>query len=95
MNSGWPDNIGKTNRRGGYKVEDEIVEPQGDTKLVYVQKMRFKDGSLEYRFTYYVVAKKGTVLGRWVFANRSVFVPTEQLAKLLDKARVKKWEGFV
>jgi hypothetical protein len=53
MNSGWPDNIGKTSRNwkkasptDGYTVEDEIVEPQGDTKLVYVQKMRFKDGTL-------------------------------------------------
>lgn len=95
MNSGWPDNIGKS-YPGGYKVEDEIVEPQGDTKLVYVQKIRFKDdGRLEYRFTYYVIARKGKVLGRWVFGKNSLFVPTEQLSKLLDKARMKNWEGFV
>lgn len=94
MNGGWPDNIGKS-YPGGYKVEDEIVEPQDERKLVYVQKIRFDDSRLEYRFAYYVVARKGKVLGKWVFGKNCLFVPTAPLAKLLDKARAKKWEGFV
>ena len=94
MNSTWPKHIGNS-YPGGYKVEDEIIEPHGDRKLVYLQKIRFKDDSrLEYRFTYYVIARKGKVSGQWVFGRNSLFVPPAQLSNLLGQAKAQGWDGF-
>ncbi len=91
MNSTWPAHINKS-YPGGYTIKDEIVEPHGAKKLIYLQKVEFKDnGRTEYRFTYYVIGK-GT--DHWVFARNSVFVPTEILPILLEKAKEKNWPGF-
>jgi hypothetical protein len=94
MKSTWPTHIGLS-YPGGYTVLDEITEEQGDSKRIYVQKTQFKDdGRIEYRFTYYVIARKGKVQGSPVFGRNSPFIPTVQLASLLSKARAKGWEGF-
>jgi hypothetical protein len=92
--NGWPDHVG-TSYPGGYKIEDEIIEPQGKGKLIYLQKTRFRDdGRVEYRFTYYVIARKGRVRGHWVFGRNSLFLPETELARLLARAREKEWKGF-
>jgi hypothetical protein len=90
----WPNHIGKS-YPGGYTVEDEIHVPQGETKRIYLQKTRFsQDNRIEYRFTYYVLARKGLRQGEPVFSRNSVFVPVEQLAELLKQARKRSWPGF-
>jgi len=89
-----PDHIGKS-YPGGYRIEDEIIEPHGERKLIYLQRIRFRDDSrLEYRFTYYVIASKGRVRGRWVFGRNSLFLPPAKLAILLSEAKKRNWEGF-
>ena len=77
-------------------IVDQIVAEQGSGKLVYLQMIRFPDGHLEYRFTYYVMARKGTHKGKgWVFGRNSLVVPAIQLDALLKGAKEKSWKGFL
>ena len=95
MTGGWPDHIGKS-YPGGYKIEDEIIRPQGDGKLIHLQKIRFDDDSrLEYRFTYYISARKGKTPGHWVFGRYSLFLPPDDLSWLLAEASRREWSGFL
>ena len=101
--SAWPDHKGKPGTfidiDGNHvttTILDEIIEPQGSEKLVYLQLIRFPDDHLEYRFTYYVRARKGPHKGvAWVFGRNSLVVPPAELKVILEKARTEKhWEGF-
>ena len=78
-------------------IEAEIVKQQGigpAEKLIYFQTMRFIDGHLEYRFTYFIRSRKGKRQGQWVFGRNPLVLPPDDLAWLLSQARDKGWEGF-
>lgn len=99
----WPNNIGKKHRyidiygqRESAIIEDEIIQPGSGNhrKLIYLQKIRFNDGHLEYRFTYYMRGVKGKTKGKWVFGQYSLISPAKDVGLLLKKARAKGWHGF-
>jgi hypothetical protein len=46
-----------------------------------------KPGDIEYRFGYYTVARNGKAAGRWWWGQSAPFIPHEDLAVLLEKAR--------
>lgn len=72
--------------------EQEVVE-NGTKKLIYFQKLRWKDtGKEEYRFTYYMLGLKPGALGRWVFGQYSLLIPCIFLGKLLKEARRRGWK---
>lgn len=100
----FPNNIGKVRthtaidgRQVQYIIDDEIVRRQQgsrNAKLIYLQRMRFtEDGRTEYRFTYYMLGRKPTARGRWVFGQYSLFIPPYDLAALLREARRRGWKG--
>lgn len=97
-----PNNIGKKRtitaidgEKLSFVVEDEIVIPQGDKKLIYFQKFRWEAGSnVEYRLTYYMIGHKPGRKGRWVFGQYSLMLPSAELSALLAEARRRGWEGI-
>ena len=103
----YPNNIGKEPRRwigiDGHPVRAEIVDevyvrqralPNKYQKLIYLQKIQFDGRRIEYRFTYYMEGSKGKTEGKWVFGQYSLVVPSGDLIRLLEKARLKGWKGF-
>ena len=97
-----PNNIGKRRKITAidgaelhFIVEDEIIVPQGDYKLIYFQKFRWeRGGNTEYRLTYYMVGHKPGKRGQWVFGQYSLMLPAELLRVVLDEARIRGWEGI-
>lgn len=101
----YPDNVGSPRKWTSIyglpvqvTIEDEVMVGQGTRpykKLIYLQKIVFSDGAIEYRFTYYMKGfKKGKTKDRWVFGQYSLVTPVKELRVLLAKARRKKWAGF-
>ncbi len=97
-----PNNIGKrrtitsiTGEKIHLAIEDEIVVPQGQGKLIYFQKLRFEaDRSVEYRLTYYMLGHKPGRKGRWVFGQYSLMIPAKELSVILKEARKRGWKGI-
>ena len=102
---GHPDCRGRTCRmisidgqRVSTVIEDVIFLGQGKkphTKLICLQKLRFEDKRIEYRFTYYM---EGVKPGHQrSLGIRSVFlliIPANDLKKLLAAAKKANWPGF-
>ena len=99
-----PSSVGKPRRLTAidgtvrhFSVVEEIVREQvgvedGTRKVIYFQKIVFKDTGLEeYRFTYYMLGLKPGARGRWVFGQYSLLIPGPLLAELLQEARQRGW----
>ena len=96
-----PNNIGK---RGVVKfpdgkvlrftIIDELKHRQStySKKYFYLQKIKFETGIIEYRFCYYIIGKKPSVKGRWVFGQFAPLIPKNDLMVIIKKA-VKR--GFI
>jgi len=96
-----PDHIGKNGSAKfpdgevrGYTIVDEIKHRQSTYggKFFYLQKIKFDDGVLEYRFCYYIIGKKPSVKGRWVFGQFAPLIPKRDFEAIIKKA-VRK--GFI
>ena len=87
----------KTKRIDGsplnYFVEDEFcfVAPSNAEKAFYFQKLRFDDGTIEYRICYYMIAHKPRMKGKWAFGQFAPMMTAEELKLLFDGAREKGW----
>ena len=76
-------------------IVDEVVVPQGPSKLIYLQKIKWVDRrGYEYRLTYYMIGVKPARKGKWVFGQYSVMIPAATLAKVLRLARDRGWRGI-
>ena len=101
---GRPDCLGKKCRMtsiDGRRVEPTIEgvifleQSSGDhKKLICLQKLRFEDKHVEYRFTYYMEGIKPSRKGHWVFGQYSLTIPMKDLKKLITLARKAEWPGF-
>jgi hypothetical protein len=81
-----------------FTVVDEIhceqkVREKKTHKLIFFQKIKFEDGEIQYRFTYYMFGLKKGARGRWVFGQYSLMIPVGKLSYLLREARKRKWKG--
>lgn len=77
-----------------YVVEDEIkiIQSTQPEKAIYLQKLRFEpDGRSELRLGYYMIGKKPSVAGRWVWGQFATMIPVEDFIKIYRLAEEKGW----
>ena len=95
-----PSRIGKTTTRKRidgtplvYTVEDEVTIPSTSCagKTFYFQKLRFKDGNVEFRICYYMIAHKPRTRGKWAFGQFAPMMTAEELRLIFDAAKGKGW----
>lgn len=80
---------------GGYRsfeVKDYVsIVPsnsRGD-KVAILEVLEFDDGNKELRLGYYIIGHRGRVKGKWAWGQFALFIPAEDLVKLVEKAREK------
>lgn len=96
-----PDNKGKRckgNKPNGghfhFAIIDEICIPQSDlpSKLIYLQKIKFEsDGREELRLGYYIIGKRLSMRGKWVWGQFATMIPTNDFKRIIEAARKKRW----
>lgn len=77
-----------------FTIMDEIMRPQSGypQKSIHLQKIEFDDTKVvEYRLAYYIIGKKPTVAGKWVFGQYATLLPAEDLAYIFAEAKKKGW----
>ena len=84
------------NIKGGrvsYIIEDEIIhrEKGYPEKAIYLQKLRFEDGSKMLRFCYYIIGSKPKMKGKWVYGQAALMTLPEDIEALLKKAKRRKF----
>jgi len=75
-------------------VEDEIriYQTGSPDKIVLLQKCRHADSTVtEYRLGYYIIGKRGRMLGKWTWGQFATFVPVEDLQRLVNEAKRVGW----
>ena len=91
---GWIDNIGKTGsldtpEKGilTFKILDEIRRQQTnlDTKVIYLQRVRFEDGHIELRLCYYMKREN------WIFGRFAALLPESDFKAITDEAILRGW----
>ena len=89
---GWPDNVGRHGRLTSpkkhvshFEILDEIRRPHTglDSKIIYLQKIRFEDGRIELRLCYYIIGKVGRAKGKWVFGQFATLLPIEDFQAII------------
>jgi hypothetical protein len=94
-----PSTIGKTGRMispfgdiSRFEVIDEIRIASLEGQMITVfQRLEFEHGEKSFRLGYYIVGKKPRALGRWVWGQFALIIPTEDFRALIDEARAKGW----
>jgi len=91
-----PSNIGKrkTITDGqSFTVLDEVTQIQSTApnKVIYLQKLQFKDGQIELRLAYYIIGKKPKMAGKWVWGQYATMIPVKDFRAILRKASEKGW----
>src|SRR5437870_13595890 len=85
-----------------YEIADEVRVVQSNlpgTKILCLQKIRFLDGrrpsdpATEVRLGYYIIGKKPSVRGRWVWGQYCTSMPYRDFRALIRKAQKKGWLG--
>jgi len=90
-------------RKGWLLFEREaytfIQQSNLDEKVFLVERLRLKEiigkavhpsskvGNVVYRIAYYIIAKNGKRNGKWAWGQFCPFVPQDDFAKLMDKAK--------
>lgn len=77
-----------------YVVEDEIVRIQSDypEKAIYLQKLRFEnEDRTELRLSYYIIAKKPRMAGKWAWGQFATMLPIEDFRVIVREAKKKGW----
>jgi hypothetical protein len=77
-----------------FVIEDEIWTHQTDSpdKIIILQKCRYADSTaVEYRLGYYIIGKKGRMLGKWRWGRFATFVPVADFQSLVNEAKRRGW----
>jgi len=61
---------------------------KGD-KVAFLQDLEFDDGSRELRLCYYIIGQRGRMSGKWAWGQFALFIPKEDLLKLVEKGKEK------
>lgn len=71
-----------------FLVIDDVRQTQSyhPKKTLCLQQLQFEDGTIEFRFGYYLYTN-----GRWGWSRNSPMVPIEDFKSLLAKAKKKGW----
>ena len=87
--------------RQPFTVVDEVRQEQ--TKFIYAPKgeplgavivlqlLRFDIGGKELRLGYYILGKRPTMRGKWLWGQFAPSMPVEDFKALVEKARQKGW----
>jgi len=96
-----PSRLGKTTRTKTidgqpmvYTVEDEDVflAPSNPEKAFCLQKLHFEDGRTRFRISYYMIAHKPRMRGRWAFGQFAPMMTGEaELRLIFERAKQKGW----
>jgi hypothetical protein len=81
-----------------YRVADAVWVPQGDLKMIVLQRIEHElpTRRLEFRFAYYAREAPGenlTGARRWKFGQSALFIPPIELGQVLALAS-RKWTEF-
>jgi hypothetical protein len=75
-----------------FKVKDYVslvpTNSKGD-KVAILEELEFDDGKRELRLGYYIIGHRGRMKGKWAWGQYALFIPAEDLVKLVEKAREK------
>ena len=74
-------------------VEDVVLVYHDDDPREYwkgVEKLRFNDGRVEFRFMYWA-RRKGQTNAKWTWGQFNVCLPQDLLIRLLDRVKEKGW----
>lgn len=77
-----------------FTVEGEIRRAQStepETKVLYLQRLRFDDGHDELRLGYYIIGKKPRMAGRWVWGQFAPIMPVEDFKAIVTEAQQRGW----
>jgi len=74
-------------------IQDEIYRFQSDfpEKAIVLQKVHFEDCSFELRLAYYIIGKKPSMKGRWVWGQYATFMPQEDFIAIYKEAKIRGW----
>jgi hypothetical protein len=95
-----PNNIGKMGKARHpdgkiekYTIVDEICIPQSglESKLIYLQRIKFDDEKSELRLCYYIIGKLPKMKGKWVFGQYATFLPAQDFKAITVEARKRGW----
>jgi hypothetical protein len=80
-------------RRLGFEVTGEIKRPQSNlpTKLICLQRIRFDGGRMELRLGYYIIGKRPSMRGRWVWGQYAALMPIADFKAIVNQAKKLKW----
>jgi hypothetical protein len=72
-----------------FTIDDEfhIRQSKLPTKLIYLQRIKFDSGRLEYRLGYYVIGKRPAMRGRWAGGQFATMVPLRDFRRIIKKAK--------
>lgn len=96
-----PNTIGKkgkaivpvSNRVRRFEVIDEIkiVQSTSNKKAIYLQKIKFDTGELEFRLGYYIIGKKPKMKNKWTWGQYATMLPAKDFKKIIKEAQKKNW----
>jgi len=61
---------------------------KGD-KLALLEELEFEDGSKELRLGYYKIGHRGRMKGKWAWGQYALFIPADDLLKLIERGKEK------
>jgi hypothetical protein len=76
-----------------FTVDAEIMLPQSGlpTKLLCLQRIKFESGAIHLRLGYYIIGKRPSRAGKWVWGQYATMIPAADLKELTRLAEEKKW----
>ena len=58
-------------------------------KVAILEEIEFEDGDKELRLGYYIIGHRGRMKGKWAWGQYALFIPAEDLIKLVERAKEK------
>ena len=76
-----------------YEVVDEdiFLAPSNNRKAFCLHKLRFADGKEQIRISYYMIAEKPRMKGKWAFGQFAPMMTKEEMSIIFEKAKSKGW----
>jgi hypothetical protein len=86
--------LDRSGKRRCFTVTNEIrrvVPPHVLDFAIYLQRIEFDDGPIQARLGYYIIAKKGSVRGKWVWGQYAPLLSMRDLKAVMKQAKKKGW----